>query len=305
MKRYAAIDLGTNTFHMIIVEKSHENEIKVIHRSRHFVKLAYGGFDKIDDKALVKGLEVLKEFKSLMDRHDVDNYLAFGTSMFRRSLNGEKFAETILEKTGIKVQIIDGTCEARMIFKGALLANALSSEYNLLMDIGGGSVEFIITDKNKILYSKSYPIGIIELYHRFKEKEPFTDKAIEEILLFLKAQTEDLIKNLVDYNISTLIGTAGSFEVLHSALSDNINDHLFEVNPEDFNLLFKKVANTTYEERLSLEFIPPERKRLIVYAFLLIKHSLEITRPNVLRITSYSMKEGMIKTLLDEEECDI
>ena len=301
MKKYAAIDLGTNTFHMIIVEKNHENEINVVHRCRRFVKLAYGGFEKIDAQALQKGLEVLSEFKSLMDKHKVSNYLAYGTSMFRRSENGLEFAKTILETTGIKINIIDGDIEAKMIFKGALLANALNSGYNLLMDIGGGSVEFIIAVKSQILFSRSYPIGIIELYHRYRDNEPFTSDYIDLIMLFIKNETTDLIQEIQKYNISTLIGTAGSFEVLHSASSNAINEHLFELKPEDFHRFFKNVAHTTFEERKNISFIPNERKRLIVYAFLLIKHSLEISKAKILRVTSYSMKEGMIKTLLEAE----
>ncbi len=300
MKRYAAIDLGTNTFHMIIVEKGNNGEINVINRSRHFVKLAYGGFDSVDDEAITRGLNVLMQFKSLLKKYNVDKYLAYGTSMFRRSANGVEFAKILEEKTGIKINIIDGKREARLIFNGAKIAGALRQGYNLIMDIGGGSVEFIISDINDIIFKRSYPIGIIELYHKFKNLEPFDKNIVKNILEFLITNTVELQNEINKYKISTLIGTAGSFEVLHTHKSRNINDHLFELSPNDFDDFFDSVAYTTYEERLKIDSIPNERKRLIVYAFILIKFSLEISKAEVLRVTSYSMKEGMISELIYE-----
>jgi exopolyphosphatase/guanosine-5'-triphosphate,3'-diphosphate pyrophosphatase len=302
MKRYAAIDLGTNTFHMIIVEKDNKDEINVINRSRHFVKLAYGGFKNIDDEAIARGIDVLTEFKSLLKKYKVDKYLAFGTSMFRRSSNGIEFSKRLEEKTGIKINIIDGNLEAKLIFNGAKLAGALRPGYNLIMDIGGGSVEFIISDTKDIVFKKSYPIGIIELYHKFKHLEPFNKITIGNILEYIKSNAPELQKEISKYNISTLIGTAGSFEVLHTIKSKNINDHLFDINPEDFNLFFESVAYTTHEERLKIDSIPKERKRLIVYAFLLIKFSLKISQAPIIRVTSYSMKEGMINELINEKD---
>ncbi len=301
MKRYAAIDLGTNTFHMIIVEKGNNGEINVINRSRHFVKLAYGGFDTVDDEAITRGLNVLMQFKSLLKKYNVDKYLAYGTSMFRRSANGVEFAKILEEKTGIKIHIIDGEHEARLIFKGAKLAGALRQGYNLIMDIGGGSVEFIISDINDIIFKRSYPVGIIELYHKFKHLEPFDKNTINDILEFLKLNTKEFQDKAGEYKISTLTGTAGSFEVLHINESKNINDHLFELSTQDFDRFFNSVAYTTYEERLKIDSIPNERKRLIVYAFILIKFSLEISKAEVLRVTSYSMKEGMISELIYEK----
>ncbi len=300
MKRYAAIDLGTNTFHMIIVEKDNKGEINIVNRSRHFVKLAYGGFETIDDQAVQRGLNVLKEFKSLLQEYSVDKYFAFGTSMFRRSVNGIEFAKRLEDTTGIKIDIIDGGYEAKLIFNGAKIAGALKSGYNLIMDIGGGSVEFIISDENNIHFKKSFPVGILELYYKFRNLEPFDNESIKGILKFLSVQTKGLQDEIKKYGINTLVGTAGSFEVLHTDKSKNITEHLFEVKPDDFEDFFNSVAYTTYEQRLKLQNIPVERKRLIVYAFLLIKFSLDISGANLLRVTSYSMKEGMIWELIND-----
>ena len=302
MKRYAAIDLGTNTFHMIIVEKDDNGEINVIKRSRHFVKLAYGGFDTVNEEAVTRSLNVLMQFKSLLNKYKVDKYLAYATSMFRRSDNGVEFAKFLEEKSGIKIQIIDGDKEAKLIFEGAKLSGALRQGYNLIMDIGGGSVEFIISGKDDIIFKKSYPVGIIELYHKYSHLEPFDKNTINDIFDFLKSNTNELQDKVLEYKISTLVGTAGSFEVLQTLKSKTINDNLFELSPYDFNNFFEAIAYTTYEDRLKIDSIPKERKRLIVNAFILIKFSLEISKAEVLRVTSYSMKEGMISELLNETE---
>lgn len=294
MNRFAAIDLGTNTFHMIIVEKTKNNEINLLLRQRFFVKLADKGFKTINDKAAKRGLNAIKDFKTNLDKYNVKSYKAYATSIFRRADNGIDFAKRIEKEIGIKVKIIDGSKESQLIFKGAKAAQALTPDYNLIMDIGGGSVEFIITNDQDIIFNKSFPIGILELYHSFEHKEPFNNNSLKTIENFLIAQTTELIKQLKKYKIKSMVGTAGSFEVLKNLKNYYKNDDLFEMQPKKFNEFFKSIAFTTYEQRLEISEIPKERKRLIIYAFVLIDFLLKISQAKTLRVTSYGMKEGMI-----------
>ena len=294
MNSFAAIDLGTNTFHMIIVEKTIDNEIKLLCRKRFFVKLADEGFKTINDKAAERGIKAIKDFKTYLDKFNVKTYKAYATSIFRRANNGIDFANRIEEEIGIKVEIIDGSKESQLIFAGTKAAKALTSGYNLIMDIGGGSVEFIITNGQNIIFNKSYPVGILELFHKFGHKEPFDAQSLDTLQNFLINQTSDLIEQLKKYKIKSMIGTAGSFEVLRNLNNHFENDNLFELYTKDFNEFYKNIAHTSYEQRLEILEIPKERKRLIVYAFALIDFSLKISKAETLRVTSFGMKEGMI-----------
>lgn len=294
MNRFAAIDLGTNTFHMIIVEKTQNNEIKLLFRQRVFVKLADEGFKTINDKAAERGLNAIKDFKTNLNKFNVKTYKAYATSIFRRADNGIDFAKRIEKEIGIKVEIIDGAKESQLIFAGTKAAQALTPDYNLIMDIGGGSVEFIITNGQNIIFNKSFPIGILELYHRFEHKHPFNNQSLKSIENFLIAQTTELIKQLKKYKIKSMVGTAGSFDVLKNLKNYYKNDDLFELQPKKFNEFYKTIAFTSYEQRLEIQEIPKERKRLIIYAFAIINFSLKISQAETLRVTSFGMKEGMI-----------
>lgn len=293
MNRYAAIDLGTNTFHIIIVEIV-DNKINVIFRKRHFVKLARNNFIQIDKEAKKISISVLKEFKQTLDIYNAKTYKAYATSMFRRAKDGDEFAKELERKTQVKIDIIDGTKEGELTFYGAKMSGALNKGYNLIMDIGGGSVEFILATKHKIIFQKSYQIGILELFHRFSKNEPFSSKSLEEIQHFLLSTTPELISKIKEFKVNTLVGTAGSFEVLKSIAPPTTNDCLFQIKPKDFIDFYNSISNTTYKQRLRFKEIPEDRKKLIVYAFTLIKFALHISAPSKINITSYSMKEGMI-----------
>jgi len=300
MINLAAIDLGTNTFHIIIVGYHGNGSFEVVYRQREFVKLAQDGFEVISERLMARGLEVLKVFAGKLKEYKVHRYKAYATSIFRRAANGREFIKLIKEQTGLEVEIIDGDKEADLIYRGARLSGALGEKPSMIMDIGGGSVEFIVADKEKIFYKRSFPAGIMELYHRFKAEEPFDRQKIRKLFDFLKTVTPGLQEETSRYDIESVVGTAGSFEVLSHYKSKKINPALFELGAADFDAIFEQIAYTTYEERLKIKAIPPERKRLIVYAFVLIRYALQITGAEKLKVTSYSMKEGMIAELISE-----
>ena len=192
---YAAIDLGTNTFHMIIVDV-HNGQAKVMYRKRHFVKLAYESFDKIGHEAMQRALDAVLDFKFSMERYEVKEYLAYGTSIFRTAKNGSSFIEFLKAKSGLEISVISGSEEAKLIYNGAKMAGALGRGYNLIMDIGGGSVEFILTNDDKMLHDSSYEVGILKLYHLFENNERLSVEDLEQIERYLFDNTGDLSEKL-------------------------------------------------------------------------------------------------------------
>ena len=298
---YAAIDLGTNTFHMIIVD-IHNGKAKVVYRKRHFVKLAYESFEKIGHEAMKRGLDAILNFKYSMERYGVKEYLAYGTSIFRIAKNGNAFIEFLKAKSGLNISIISGNDEARLIFQGAKMANALDKGNNLIIDIGGGSVEFILTDGDKMLFESSYQIGILKLFHQFDNAERQSEESLKEIEQYLYDNTGDLHKQLDGVEISSLVGTAGSFDVLKGSVKTENKSNNFEMRTEKFDEIFESIALTNDKERARMKWIPRERKKLIVFAFAIIDFAIKISRSKILRVTSYSMKEGMIWEMLNNNK---
>ncbi len=297
---YAAIDLGTNTFHMIIVD-IHNGRPKVVFRKRHFVKLAYQSFERIEEEAMDRGVEAILDFKEAIDRFNITKYKAYATSIFRIATNGKEYIELLKEKSGLDIDIISGKDEAKLIFYGAKMAGTLSAGYNLIVDIGGGSVEFILCDGEKMIFENSYQIGILKLFHEFEKGRPQDKNSLLEIEKFLEKTTNDLQKVISAYKINSLVGTAGSFDVLRNSMNYMNKGRSFDISPNDFYDIFDSVALTSIEDRWEISWIPRERKKLIVYAFAIIDFALKLSKAKVLRITSYSMKEGMIWELINDK----
>ncbi len=296
---YAAIDLGTNTFHMIIVD-IHNGHPKVIYRKRHFVKLAYQSFDRIEEEAMARGLEAMLDFKDALDEFNIAKYRAYATSIFRIAANGRGYIQLLKEKSGLDIKIISGKKEAKLIFYGAKMAGTLNAGFNIIVDIGGGSVEFILCDGERMIFENSYQIGILKLFHKFEKGIPQDKKSLLEIEKFIESTTNDLQTVISNYRISALVGTAGSFDVLRISMNYMNKGRLFDISPKDFIEIFNSVAYTSIDERWKMSWIPKERKKLIVYAFAIIDYALKLSRADVLRITSYSMKEGMIWEMMNE-----
>ena len=164
MKKYGVIDLGTNTFHLLIIETDDTDAFREIYREQHFVKLAEDGIGTIGAAPYARALKVMQDFEEVLDKQQVSGLCAFGTAALRTARNGQAFIEEVKTLTGIEVELITGDREAELIHKGVLQAVPFSSECWLIMDIGGGSVEFIIADKNEMYWAQSFPIGVAVLF---------------------------------------------------------------------------------------------------------------------------------------------
>lgn len=298
-QRYAAIDLGTNTFHILIAEKLGDGRFKKIHQQRVYVYLGRDGVAHINQESFQKGIETIGLFAALLSEHKVDDYKMTGTETFRHADNGQEFINLVREKFSLDIDIIDGQEEAAYIYKGVLAY--LSPPYGkyLIMDIGGGSVEFIYFDTDKMHYSKSFPIGISVLYNKFQNSDPLSDESIEKIQSWLKAQLKDLSVYLKTVKVDALVGSAGSFEVLSSILEASLQKKINErFTKEEFEQIYKEIFPLSQEERLSYPGIVKERVLLIPIAMVLINHILNEYAIQEILVSPYALKEGVISDFI-------
>ena len=167
MAKFGVIDLGTNTFHLLIAEVD-QNSIKEIYRERIFVKLAEKGIHKIGDAAFERATNAIAKFKIILDQHHVDKVRAIGTAGLRTASNSQSFIQLIKNKYNLDIAVISGDEEAHLIHKGVMNAIGSLRTTSLIMDIGGGSVEFIICDNEKIYWAQSFKIGVAVLFNQFR-----------------------------------------------------------------------------------------------------------------------------------------
>ncbi len=303
MTKYGVIDLGTNTFHLLIVRQNGLGHFEEVYRERIFVKLAEEGIGKIGLAAFDRAVAAIKHYSQILEEKQVKKVRAFGTAALRTASNSEKLVKKIKAETGITVQIIPGEEEARLIHMGVSLAVSLEMEKALIMDIGGGSVEFILANENEVFWSGSFPIGVAVLFNKFHRNDPISVDEIQDINVELSAQLATFLQVLKIHPPTQLIGASGTFDVLENMLRrEKTTAHSSQINPLDFYPFYDQLVQSSLSKRLNLPGLPNSRAELIVVALVLIRFILKQIPVTVIKVSSYSMKEGIIQMMIGEEE---
>lgn len=302
--RIAIIDLGTNTFHLLIVGVN-EKIPALIYQETIPVSLGEGGMKNghIESEAFERGLEALKRFKQQIELHNVRNINALATSALRSASNGTQFIDQVFLDTKIQIEAIDGNREAELIYSAVRAAINWGSEKSLIIDIGGGSVEFIICNQEQIFWKKSYDIGAARLMSQFHHSDPISASDINNIQEHLDIVLEELKGQIKQLNPAQLIGSAGAFET-YAALIDaqfkpSFEDSEFEIKLEDFKKVRRFIMESNHEERSKNPIIPEIRVDMIVVACLLTDYVLKLHPFQKLKLSTYSLKEGVLFELID------
>ncbi len=297
----AVIDLGTNTFHLMITQEEDVGKgFRMLHRERHFVKLAEEGINRIGPAAFQRGINTLKYFKNIIERFGVEQTVAVGTAALRTASNGQEFVEEARKKTGLKVVLISGDREAELISKGVTLAIPdLGDNTYLIMDIGGGSVEFIITKKGRVLWSGSFQVGVAILYKEFHKSDPITAQEVEQIRHFLEEALQPLQEALIQYPCTILVGASGTFDVLENFVAPKEGERFYSRFPRDlFGPVFDQLKYTTLQQRLDTPEIPEARAEMLISALVLIALILEKSSFEEIIVSSFALKEGLIAEMM-------
>src|SRR5258706_4740925 len=213
--RTAIIDMGTNTFHLLIVGWK-ESSYEILLRDRLPVRIGVGGINQnvITKEGVSRAVNALVQFKNKMDAYGVSDVFAFGTSALRNAENRGEVISKIKDATGIETQIISGDEEAMYIYHGVNLALNLGKEKSLIMDIGGGSVEFIIGNGEEIFWKQSFEIGAQRLLEKFQKHDPILAAEIDEIHLYFQEQLTPLLEVLPFHKPKILAGSSVTFDTL-------------------------------------------------------------------------------------------
>lgn len=300
----AIIDLGTNTFHLMIAKKTGES-YKIIHRERAAVKLGMGGINDgvILPDALARALKTLIRFKSILQEHHIEKVYSFGTSALRNAANVKEITEAIHNQAGIEVDIISGDQEAKYIYEGVKFALGLDSEPSLIIDIGAGSVELIIGNKEGILWKQSLEIGAQRLIEKFELSDPMSAENIHVLTNYFGQSFTELLTNLKKHKPKTLAGSSGTFDTLSDiyCAQHGINKGEFDAETpfarESFEPIFKKLLNTNRQQRMLIPGMIDLRVDLIVVGCCLVNYLLTKHEFTTIRVSSYSLKEGALALL--------
>lgn len=308
-QKIAVIDLGTNTFHLLITEVTPQG-LKTLYKEKVAVKLGKGGLSKgfITADAYERAVRTVESFRKTMDQHEPEKVYATGTSAIRNSRNGYQLIKDILQKTGIEVHIISGEREAELIYYGVKSALDLGKSTSLVMDIGGGSVEFIICNAEGIFWKQSFEIGAQRLLDMFQRTDPIIPEDIQKLIDYLELKLAPLIDAAEKYKPVTLVGSSGTFDTLCEI---DVKANELEYNLEEekeytlllkaFESIFFQVITKDRAERMEIPGMIEMRVDMIVVACCLIYYVLHTFHINKIRVSSYALKEGVLSAILKGE----
>lgn len=306
-RKIAIIDLGTNTFHILIAH-GNEDGYNIIYRDRLAVKIGKGGINDgyITEEGLHRALLAMQSFKNVIEKHEVDQIFAFGTSALRNARNGKEITNRITEITGISINIISGEEEAHYIYLGVRAALGLGKDINLIVDIGGGSVEFIIADHDKVFWKESFEIGAQRLLEKFQKHDPILKEEVKELEKYFLHSLNPLFDAVKKYNPNVLVGSSGTFDTLSDifCMTHDIHKTAEEIETplsiQGFYEIHQELLTQNREQRMKVPGMIEMRVDMIVVACCLVKFLLEAHTFNRIRVSTYSLKEGVLSFLSEK-----
>lgn len=307
-RKAAVIDMGTNTFHLLLVELNGKS-FRTIYKEKIPVKIGQGGIsqNQIAPDAQKRAFHTLRHFKNLIDGEHIDQVFAFATSAVRNAKNGAEFVAKVKEELGIHINVISGEEEAQLIYEGINLSGSLNGHPNLMMDIGGGSVEFIIGTSQEVFWKRSFEIGGQRLLDAFHSHDPILPEEVQKLEAYCQEKLQPLIEAVQEYKPTGLIGASGTFDTLTDIYYESLlqckltGQHVFELPTADFERIFEMLKTKNREERLKIPGMIAMRVDMIVVASCLIEFILRYVPVEAILCSFYSLKEGAVSRLLEDK----
>lgn len=308
--RHAIIDLGTNTFNLLIVEYNRNStSYSILFNDKVAVKLGKDSIDKnvISDEAIQRAIDALHIHLKSIGKYKVDVVRAIATSAIRSAINGKLFVQKVKNELHIDVEVISGDKEAEYIYYGVCQAIEIGENKNLIMDIGGGSTEFIIADSSRIFWKQSFDLGISRLIEKFKPHDPIFQHEIAEVENYLNNELQPLFETAKKFQFSTLIGSSGSFDTLADmllfkstlhGLDTKATTYIFDL--DQYKQLHKELLLSTYEQRLAMKGMMPMRADMMVLGSILIRFIIEHLSISEMKLSTYALKEGVVWEIIND-----
>lgn len=288
----AVIDLGTNTFNLLVAELK-DGVLKTIHAERSPVMLGMGGINAgyITEDAFQRAVEALATFKERADNLGAESIKGFGTAAIREASNGQDLIDFAKGRLGIEIEMISGKREGELIYNGVGLTFDFP-ERSVIMDIGGGSTEFVLADAKGMIDIESLNIGVSRIYQHFNKPMDYTPDDIKGIENFIvdKAGTR-----LDDLNAKILVGASGTFETFYEMSYKRpfpMDGRAHEIEMELFKGELYWTIHSSFQDRDENPWIVEMRKRMLPVGAVKINWVIEKLGIEKIFVSPYSLKEG-------------
>jgi exopolyphosphatase/guanosine-5'-triphosphate,3'-diphosphate pyrophosphatase len=292
--RKAIIDLGTNTFNLLVAELI-EGRWKRVHSEKDGVALGMGGINHkmITEDAMDRAEKALHHFKKVAESFGVNDIRAIGTSAIRDAKNQIEFVDRIRTKVGIDINVISGDKEADYIYQGVRKTIDFEKP-SLIMDIGGGSTEFILANEFGILQKVSLNIGVSRIFQLFSFSDPVNSNEIKLLEEWLEEQSQGFFDQL---EVKRLIGASGSFETFYELIHNETIPSLDAAINLPFSEFYNELDTLIYSTQAERDINPwivPIRKKMAPFAAIKTKWVIDKLGITETYLSPYSLKEGAL-----------
>ena len=299
--RIAAIDIGTNSIHMIVVQVRPDRSFEVIDREKEMVRLGSGGLGgrALTESSMMTALQVLSKFRRLAESHEVDEIVAAATSAVREADNGREFLTAVRQRTNIRVRVISGTEEARLIHRAAVYGVDVADGTAVVVDIGGGSVELTRGTAKQVQVARSAKIGVIRLTEQFVRSDPLTARDERRLTKFIESEIKETVEEIVGLGCDRVIGTSGTILSLGQLVAseegavaaDDLRSR--RIGVKQIRKLRRDLVGMTLADRLRLPGLDPRRADLAVAGSILLDTILKRLRAKELTLCDLALREGL------------
>ena len=307
MNRYAVIDIGTNTCNLLIANVLKGGGFEPVYDRKLPVKLGKGGIHKdvLLPDAVQRGLDALSHHYVTIMEYNVTKVKVVGTSAIRGAANKGEFLAKVKQLLDWDIEILDGELEATLIFKGVRLSLPNRIGKYLIVDIGGGSVEFILANENQIIWKNSFNIGIARVLEMFQVSDPITPFEVNSIEGWFDEQLSELWLIAGIHSPQTLVGCSGAFDTFMDIYEKETPDlkmrGVSELPIKDYLMIHNLLINTTQEIRSKLAGMDLSRVEMIVIASVFTNFILRRLCVKKLVHTHNALKEGVMARFISIE----
>ncbi len=311
--RIAAIDIGTNSIHMIVVQVRPDLSFEVVDREKEMVRLGAGGLDgrSLTSTAMTAALQTLAKFRRLADSHKVDQIVAAGTSAIREADNGGDFIAEVEKRTGIQIRVISGTEEARLIHMAAVYGVHMGGSPAVVVDIGGGSIEVTLGTASHLTHAKSFKLGVIRLTERFVRTDPLSRRDERRLVKHINKEIAGYLDAISERRFDRVIGTSGTILSLGAvALSEDgvVRDDALRnrrVPAKAIHKLRKRLIGADLETRLHMDALDPRRADIAVAGSVLLDCVLRRLGADEITLCDLALREGLVLDYINRNSATI
>jgi len=298
--RIAAIDVGTNSIHMIVCRIRPDLSFEVIDREKDMVRLGAGGLDgrRLAPSNIAVAMQTLVKFKRLADSHGVDEIIAAATSAVREAENGVDFLNAVRDQIGIRIRVISGTEEARLIHLAATYAIGVGAKKAIAIDIGGGSTEITLGTSVRMEVGRSFKLGVIRLTERFAKSDPLSGGDERRLVKYIRRDVRSYLRQLSKRGYHRVIGTSGTILALGALAADErpapTEVRRVKVTDGSLRRLRERLVKSSLDARLKMPGLDPRRADLIVVGAVLLDTILRQLGAEELTLCDFALREGLV-----------